>query len=57
MNQLYPEVMLAEDKAAAIEDFVAKNNELAKKQLKNVLIMIDGEGSLSVLMKLSVLKL
>ena len=49
VNQLYPEVMLAEDKAAAIEDFVAKNNELAKKyKLQNVLIMIDGEGSLSV---------
>jgi len=49
VNQLYPEVMLAEDKAAAIDEFVAKNNELAKKyQLQNVLIMIDGEGSLSV---------
>ena len=49
VNQLYPEVMLAEDKAAAVEDFVAKNNELAKKyQLQNVLIMIDGEGRLSV---------
>ena len=49
VNQLYPEVMLAENKAAAIDEFVAKNNELAKKyQLQNVLIMIDGEGSLSV---------
>ena len=49
VNQLYPDVMLAEDKTAAIEAFVAKNNELAKKyQLQNVLIMIDGEGSLSV---------
>jgi len=49
VNQLYPEVMLAENKAAAIDEFVAKNNELAKKyKLQNVLIMIDGEGSLSI---------
>lgn len=48
VNQLYTDVVRAEDKKAAIADFVTKNNELAAQYgLQNVLIMIDGEGSLS----------
>ena len=48
VNQLYTDVVRAEDKKAAVAAFVEKNNELAAQfGLQNVLIMIDGEGSLS----------
>jgi len=48
VNQLYPDVTKSEDKTAAIQTFVEKNNALTKQyNLKNVLIMIDGEGDLS----------
>ena len=48
VNQLYTDVVRAEDKKAAVAVFVEKNNELAAQYgLQNVLIMIDGEGSLS----------
>lgn len=48
VNQLYNDVFTAEDKSAAVAEFVAKNNVLAAEYgLTNVLIMIDGEGALS----------
>ena len=48
VNALYPDVMESEDKAAAIKNFVEKNNALAAEhKMKNVLIMIDAEGDLS----------
>lgn len=48
VNQLYTDVVRAEDKPAAVAEFVAKNNALAAEYgLTNVLIMIDGEGALS----------
>jgi hypothetical protein len=48
VNQLYTDVVRAEDKKTAVAVFVEKNNELAAQfGLQNVLIMIDGEGSLS----------
>tara|TARA_B110000444_G_C18806416_1_gene580220 strand:- start:127 stop:1098 length:972 start_codon:yes stop_codon:yes gene_type:complete len=48
VNQLYPDVMESEDKDAAIQEFVEKNNALAAQyKMKNVLIMIDSEGDLS----------
>lgn len=48
VNGLYPDVMNSEDKTTAIQAFVEKNNALAKQyNVKNVLIMIDGEGDLS----------
>lgn len=48
VNDLYSEVTESQDKASAIKEFVSKNNDLAAKyNLKNVLIMIDGEGDLA----------
>ncbi|MGB1404408.1 MAG: sugar phosphate isomerase/epimerase family protein [Flavobacteriaceae bacterium] len=48
VNQLYPDVMESEDKAVALDSFVAKNNRLAQAyNMKNVLIMIDSEGDLA----------
>ena len=48
VNALYPDVMESKDKAAAIKNFVEKNNALAAEhKMKNVLIMIDAEGDLS----------
>ena len=48
VNQLYPDVMKSEDKVAAIQTFVEKNNALAKQyNMQNVLIMIDEEGDLA----------
>ena len=48
VSQLYTDVMESDDKAAAIEAFVEKNNTLAAQyKMKNVLIMIDDEGDLS----------
>ena len=48
VSQRYTEVMESDDKAAAIEAFVEKNNTLAAQyKMKNVLIMIDDEGDLS----------
>jgi len=48
VSQLYKDVYESEDKAAALAAFVEKNNTLAAQyKMKNVLIMIDGEGDLS----------
>lgn len=48
VNDLYSDVTESEDKSSAIKEFVSKNNDLAAKyNLKNVLIMIDGEGDLA----------
>lgn len=48
VSQLYPDVIESDDKDAAIQVFVEKNNALAAQyQMKNVLIMIDEEGNLS----------
>ncbi len=48
VNALYSDVTKSEDKASAMEEFIIRNNDLAAKyNLKNVLIMIDGEGNLS----------
>ena len=48
VNDLYSDVTESEDKSFAIKEFVSKNNDLAAKyNLKNVLIMIDGEGDLA----------
>ena len=48
VNDLYSDVTNSEDKASAMEEFITRNNDLAAKyNLKNVLIMIDGEGNLS----------
>ena len=48
VSQLYTDVMESEDKASAIKVFIDKNNDLASQyNIKNVLIMIDGEGDLS----------
>lgn len=48
VNQLYPDVMKSEDKPAALQTFIEKNNALAQQfGLQNVLIMIDAEGDLS----------
>lgn len=48
VNALYSDVTNSEDKASAMEEFIARNNDLAAKyNLKNVLIMIDGEGDLA----------
>ena len=48
VNALYSDVTESQDKASAIEEFITRNNELAAKyNLKNVLIMIDGEGNLA----------
>lgn len=50
VSQLYnPELSDAEYSAEAMANFVAKSNAEAKKHgLKNVLIMIDGQGNLAV---------
>ena len=48
VNDLYSDVTNSEDKASAMEEFITRNNDLAAKyNLKNVLIMIDGEGDLA----------
>ena len=48
VNDLYLDVTESENKSSAIKEFVLKNNDLAAKyNLKNVLIMIDGEGDLA----------
>lgn len=48
VNALYSDVTNSEDKASAMEEFIKRNNDLAAKyNLKNVLIMIDGEGDLA----------
>ena len=48
VNALYPDVTKSENKANAVKEFVKKNNNLAAEfNLKNVLIMIDGEGDLA----------
>ena len=49
VNQLYPDVMKAKDKTAALKQFISKINTAAKTEgIENVLIMIDGEGDLAV---------
>ena len=49
VNQLYPDVMKANDKTAALKQFISKLNTAAKAEgVENVLIMIDGEGDLAV---------
>lgn len=49
VNQLYPDVMKAKDKTAALKQFISKLNTAAKSEgVENVLIMIDGEGDLAV---------
>lgn len=49
VNDLYKDVMNAKNKSIALKQFVKKNNELAQQhELKNLLIMIDNEGDLSV---------
>ena len=49
VNQLYPDVMKANDKTAALKQFILKLNTAAKAEgIENVLIMIDGEGDLAV---------
>ena len=48
VSQLYTDVTESEDKAYAMKVFIDKNNDLASQyNVKNVLIMIDGEGNLS----------
>ena len=48
VNQLYTDVTESQDKLYAISQFIKKNNDLsAQYNLKNVLIMIDGEGDLA----------
>lgn len=48
VNALYSDVTNSEDKTSAMEEFITRNNDLAAKyNLKNVLIMIDGEGDLA----------
>ena len=48
VSQLYKDIYVSEDKEAALMAFVEKSNALAKHyNMKNVLIMIDGEGELS----------
>ena len=48
VNALYSDITNSEDKASAMEEFITRNNDLAAKyNLKNVLIMIDGEGDLA----------
>lgn len=48
VNQLYTDVTEADDKEAALKDFVVKSKmESDKYGIRNVLIMIDNEGDLS----------
>ncbi len=48
VNDLYKDVMGAQNKKNALENFIKKNIQLANQyDLKNVLIMIDAEGDLS----------
>ena len=49
VNQLYKDITEANDKNAALKQFIAKSNSEAKAhEIENVLIMIDGEGDLAV---------
>jgi len=49
VNDLYKDVMNAKSKSIALKQFIEKNNKLAQQhELKNLLIMIDNEGDLSV---------
>jgi sugar phosphate isomerase/epimerase len=49
VNQLYTDVTKSKNQAAALSKFIQKNNKLAaENELKNLLIMIDGEGDLSI---------
>ena len=49
VNQLYPDVMKAKNKTVALKHFISKLNTAAREEdVKNVLIMIDGEGDLAV---------
>lgn len=49
VNDLYQDVMKAEDKPKALKNFVLRSNAAAKTHgVKNILIMIDGEGDLAV---------
>lgn len=48
VNQLYPDVMEAKNKTAALKSFIRKSNDAAQNHaIKNLLIMIDGEGDLA----------
>ena len=49
VNGLYADVMKANNKKQALEKFIARSNEkAAQHNVKNLLIMIDGEGDLVV---------
>ena len=49
VNQLYKDITRAKNKNSAIKQFIAQSNAQAKvHNIKNVLIMIDGEGDLAV---------
>ena len=49
VNQLYKDVTEAKDKNSALKQFIAQSNAQAKVHgVENILIMIDGEGDLSV---------
>lgn len=49
VNQLYKDVVDSKNQPAALKNFIARNNEkAAAHSLKNLLIMIDNEGDLSV---------
>ena len=48
VSQLYRDVIDSESQSTAIDAFIKKNNALADEHgLENILIMIDGEGSLA----------
>ena len=48
VNQLYDDVMDSKNKQQAIKSFIKKNNDEAERNsVKNLLIMIDGEGDLA----------
>ena len=48
VNQLYSDVMESRNKHQAIKNFIKKNNDEAKQNnIENLLIMIDGEGDLA----------
>ena len=49
VNQLYKDVVDSKNQPAALKNFISKNNKkAAAHSLKNLLIMIDNEGDLSV---------
>ncbi|MFQ3335015.1 MAG: sugar phosphate isomerase/epimerase [Candidatus Arcticimaribacter sp.] len=49
VNQLYKDIVDSKNQPAALKNFIARNNEkAAAHSLKNLLIMIDNEGDLSV---------